>query len=265
MTTNDPPPNPGESPGSDDSTTSGLPSYGSVPPPEDTPPPPPPPPPPSAPGGSSEAFSAPDAIGYGWRKFKDNAAPLVIAALLFFVIEIILNLIGRGIGESGMGMGGGFSIGGFLWSLVSYAVTTVIGAIFARGALDVVDGGEFNLGTAFGKLNLANVIIASVIVSVLITIGFILLVVPGLVAIFLTFFTTLYVVDDASSPVDAVRDSVKLVGANVGDSLLLALLNVLVLFVGAIALGVGLLVAYPVFALASAYAYRRFRGQPVAA
>lgn len=272
MTTNDPPPYPGDSPGSDesstgsvDSTTSGLPSYGSVQPPEGTPPPPPPPPP-GAPGGSAEAFSAPDAIGYGWNKFKANAAPLVIAALLVFVIEIVLNLVGRGIGGSGMGMGGGFSISGFIWSLVSYTVTTLLGAVFARGALDVVDGGDFNLGTAFGKLNLANVIIASVIVSVLVTIGFILLVIPGLVALFLTFFTTLYVVDDdASSPVDAVSNSVKLVTANVGDSLLLALLNVLVLIVGAIALGVGLLVAYPVVALASAYAYRKFRGQPVAA
>ena len=281
MTTNDPPPYPGDSPGSDesstgsgdsatgsgDSSTSGLPSYGSVQPPEGTPPPPPPPPP-SAPGGSAEGFSAPDAIGYGWEKFKANPAPLVIAALLIFAVEVVLNLIGRGIGGSdmGMGMGGGFSIGGFVWSLVSYAVTTVFGAIYARGALDVVDGGEFNLGSAFGKLNIVNVIIASVIVSVLVTIGFILLVIPGVVVLFLTYFTTLYVVDDdASSPVDAVRDSVKLIGANVGDSLLLALLNILVLIVGVIALCVGLLVAYPVVALASAFAYRTFRGQPVAA
>ena len=275
MTTNDPPPYPGDSPGSDesstasgdsatgsgDSSTSGLPSYGSVQPPEGTPPPPPP----GAPGRSAEGFSAPDAIGYGWNKFKANPAPLVIAALLFGVIEIVLNLIGRGIGGSGMGMAD-FSIGAFIWSLVSYAVTTLLGAVFARGALDVVDGGEFNLGTAFGKLNLANVIIASVIVSVLVTIGFILLVIPGVVVLFLTYFTTLYVVDDdASSPVDAVRDSVKLIGANVGDSLLLALLNILVLIVGVIALCVGLLVAYPVVALASAFAYRTFRGQPVAA
>ena len=63
----------------------------------------------------------------------------------------------------------------------------------------------------------------------------------------------------------AISDSVKLVSSNVGDSLLLALLSILVLIAGAIALLVGLIVAYPVTALAAAYAYRTFRGQPVAA
>ena len=102
--------------------------------------------------------------------------------------------------------------------------------------------------------------------SVIVTIGFILLVIPGLIALFLTYFTTLFVVDDdAESPVKAISDSVKLISSNVGDSLLLALLSILVLIAGAIALLVGLIVAYPVTALAAAYAYRTFRGQPVAA
>jgi uncharacterized membrane protein len=110
------------------------------------------------------------------------------------------------------------------------------------------------------------VLIAAVLVSVLVTIGFILLVIPGIVVLFLTYFTTLFVVDDdAESPVQAITDSVKLIGNNVGDSLLLALLNILVLIAGAIALLVGLIVAYPVTALATAYAYRKFRGQPVTA
>ena len=93
-----------------------------------------------------------------------------------------------------------------------------------------------------------------------------LLTATAAMALFLTYFTTLFVVDDdAESPVKAIGDSVKLVSNNVGDSLLLALLSVLVLIAGAIALLVGLVVADPVTALAAAYAYRTFRGQPVAA
>jgi uncharacterized membrane protein len=130
----------------------------------------------------------------------------------------------------------------------------------------VVDGRAFDFPGAFGRINIVNVIIAAVLVSILVTIGFILLVIPGIIALFLTYFTTLYIVDDdATSPVTAISDSVKLISSNVGDALLLALLNVLVLIAGVIALLVGLVVAYPVTALASAYAYRRFRGQPTAA
>jgi len=279
MTTNEPPSYPGDSTpgdnqppaGSGDSGTSGPPSYGSTPPPAGETPPPPPPPP-AAPGGSAEGFSAPDAIGWGWGKFKDNVGPILIGVAIVFVVTVVVNILsGLVSGGSGSPFGPSsgmmeFSIAGFLASLVSTAVSVLLGAVFARAALDVVDGRPFDFPGAFGRVNIVNVLIAAVLVSVIVTIGFILLVIPGIVALFLTYFTTLFVVDDdADSPVKAISDSVKLISANVGDSLLLALLNVLVLIAGAIALLVGLIVAYPVTALATAYAYRKFRGQPVTA
>lgn len=277
MTTNEPPPYPGDSEpgatpppaGSGESPTSDLPSYGSVPPPAgDTPPPPPPPPP--APGGSAEGFSAPEAIGFGWRKFTENVGPILIGVLIVLVVTIVVNIL-AGIVSGGGGSPFGpdameFSVAGFLANLVSTGVSVVLSAVFARAALDVVDGRPFDFMGAFGRLNFVNVLIASFLVAVIVTIGFILLVIPGLIALFLTYFTTLFVVDDdAESPVKAIGDSVKLVSNNVGDALLLALLSILVLIAGAIALLVGLVVAYPVTALAAAYAYRKFRGQPVAA
>ncbi len=260
-----PGPTPGPTPdGPDPSTTSGLPSYGSVQPPEGAVPPPPPPPPP-APSGSPAAFSAPAAIGWGWRKFSANAVPILLAAVALFAVTFLLGLIGSAFGQSGFG-GGGFSLGGLLFSIIQNMVTIVISAVVARGALDVADGAEFNLGAAFAKINFVNVIIAGIVVSVMVSIGFLLLVIPGIVALFLTYFATFFVVDDdAESPMKAIGDSVKLVSSRVGDSLLLALLNILVLLAGVIALIVGLLVAYPVVVLATAYAYRTFRGRPVAA
>lgn len=276
MTTNEPPPYPGDSEpgatpppsGSGDSPTSDLPSYGSVPPPagETTPPPPPPP---SAPGGSAEGFSATDAIGWGWRKFTENVGPILLGVLIVFVVTVVANIlagIASGGGGSPFGPDMEFSVAGFLANIVATAVSVVLSAVFARACLDVVDGRPFDFMGAFGRINFVNVLIAALLVSIIVTIGFVLLVIPGLVALFLTYFTTLFVVDDdAESPVKAIGDSVKLISSNVGDSLLLALLSILVLIVGAIALLVGLIVAYPVTALAAAYAYRSFRAQPVAA
>ena len=283
MTTNEPPQYPGDSDpgatpppsGSGESPTSDLPSYGSVPPPAGETPPPPPslPPPPSAPGGSAEGFSAPDAIGWGWRKFTENVGPILLGVLIVFVVTVVANILagiasgggGSPFGPSGASMGD-FSVAGFLANIVATAVSVVLSAVFARAALDVVDGRPFDFMGAFGRINFVNVLIAALLVAIIVTIGFILLIIPGLVALFLTYFTTLFVVDDdAESPVNAIGDSVKLISSNVGDSLLLALLSILVLIAGAIALLVGLIVAYPVTALAAAYAYRSFRGQPVAA
>lgn len=184
---------------------------------------------------------------------------MIIAGLIVVVPYLLVTIVGGRIA-------GGSLIGSLTVSILANIVIIVGGAVIARGALDVASGEPFDFGAAFGKINVANVIIASIIVSVLVAVGLILLVIPGVVAAFLTYFTQYFIVDDqAVSPIEAIGNSVKLVSANVGDSLLLAVLNLLVLVAGAIALGVGLLVAYPVVILASAYAYRKFHGQPVAA
>src|SRR5687767_15753325 len=147
MTTNEPPSYPGDSTpgdnqppaGSGDSGTSGLPSYGSTPPPGGEPSPPPPPPPPS-PGGSAEGFSAPDAIGWGWRKFTENVGPILLAVAIVFVVTVVVNILAglvSGGGGSPFGPSAGmmdFSIAGFLASLVATAVSVLLGAVFARAA-----------------------------------------------------------------------------------------------------------------------------------
>ena len=280
MTTNEPPSYPGDSTpgdnqppaGSGESGTSGPPSYGSVPPPEGGTPPPPPPPPP-APDGSAEGFSAPDAIGWGWRKFTENVGPLLIAMVLIFiaviVVQVVLGIITSG--SSMMGTGAtvfDFDAGDFITSLLAAIAFNGLFYILAvgvsRGVLDVADGQSFDLMQALGRINVANALVVGLIIGALETIGYMLCFVPGILVAFFTFFSS-YFVAEGSSPVDSIRESVNLVASRLGDTFVLALLSVLVLIAGVIALLVGVLVAAPVVALAGAYAYRTFRGQPVAA
>ena len=274
MTTNEPPSYPGDSDSGDNqppsesggSRASEPPSYGSAPPPGGETPPPPPPPPP-APGGSAQSFSAPDAIGWGWRKFSAKPLPVIIGGAVWLVAYIAVSAIASAaLGQSAFGMGGlGFSFRAIVVGIVVATVAFTIGAFIARAALDVADGQDFDFAAAIGKVNVANVVIAAFLVAVATQIGFLLLFLPGVIVSFLCWFTLFYVVeDDATSPVDAITDSVKLVSSNLGDSLLLALLGILLFIAGAIALIVGLAVAYPIVLLASAYAYRKFRGQPIA-
>jgi uncharacterized membrane protein len=280
MATDEPPSHPddstpaGDQPpsGTGDPGTSDPPSYGSVPPPEGGTPPPPPAPPP-APGGSAEGFNAPDAIGWGWRKFTENVGPLLIAMVLIFVavivVQIVLGLITSG--NSMMGSGAtifDFDASAFFTSLV---VSIAFNGLFyilavgvSRGVLDVADGQGFDFMQALGRINVANALVVGLIIGALETIGYALCFLPGLLVAFFTYFSS-YFVAEGSSPVDAIRESVNLVGSKLGDTFLLALLSILVLIAGVIALLVGVLVAAPVVALAGAYAYRSFRGQPVAA
>ena len=280
MTTNEPPPYPGDSepgatpppPGPGEPPASEPPSYGSAPPPAGETPPPPPPPPP-APGGSAEGFSAPEAIGWGWRKFTENVGPLLLAMLILVVTLIVVNIVVSIITPGSTMMGGSgtvvdFDAGDFLWSLVASIVLSgalyVIAVAISRGALDVADGQKFDFMQAFGRINVVNALVAGVILGALETIGYALFFLPGLIVSFFAYFTA-YFVAEGSSAVDAIKESFSLVGENIGNSLVLAILSVLVIVAGVIALLVGVLVAVPVTVLAGAYAFRSFRGQPVAA
>jgi len=274
MSTPEPPANPGDS---TPESSGDLPSYGSVPPP-----PPgdsggsvPPPPPPPAPPSSAQGFSAPEAIAWGWRKFSENTGAVILAMIVVIGVSIGLGLLGAllsgGFSADAMDpMGSPFfrfdsqGPAELLSQLIQTAVSVVLGGVAAKAALEVADGQAFDFFAAFGKVNIVQLIIAGVVVGIATTIGFILLVIPGLIVMFLTYFTTYAVVDDDTPAIDGIKRSVKLTTDNVGDALVLALLNVLVIIAGAIALCVGLLVAIPVTIFATAYAYRAFNGQPIA-
>jgi uncharacterized membrane protein len=253
-----------------------MPSYGSVPPPPDAPGGPtgsvPPPPPPPAPPSSTPGFSAPEAIAWGWKKFTENVGAVILAMLVMLAITLVVGLVTTV-------LGGGLSAadpmhgplqfesagaGQFLGQLLQSAVSILLGGVAAKAALEVTEGKPFDFFAAFGKVNLVQLIIASVLVGLASLIGFVLLIIPGLIVVFLTFLTTYAIVDDDKSAIDGIKHSVKLASENVGDALLLLLFNLLVIVAGVIALCVGLIVAVPVTIFATAYAYRWFNGQPIA-
>ena len=258
MTSQEPPPTP-----DDNSPTSGLPSYGSFDPPASGATPPPgegyqPP------VGGPTPFSPVDAIAYGWKKFRENAGPILLAAVILIVASIVMSIIGSIVTGGGMGSTSmDFSLGGTIFDILSSLVTLVVSAAIIRGAIDVTEGKKFDLGSAFGRLPYANVIITSLIIAVLEAIGIFLFFFPALLVAFFTMFALYFVVDKDQSPIDAITSSLKLVWSNLGNAVLLILLSILVLIAGAIALCVGLLVALPVVILASAYAYKKFQGEPV--
>jgi uncharacterized membrane protein len=275
MSTPEPPPYPGEpTPGS----PGDLPSYGSVPPPPETPegggygaiPPPPPPAPPSY---GPQGFSAPEAIGWGWRKFSQNVGPVLLAVLVgfgaFAVVAILSALMGGTVQFSatptdpmGMEPKGPADV---VAQILGWLVGSLYTATFARAALDVADGQQFDFFDALKRIPVGKVLIAALLVGLATIVGLILLVIPGLIVIFLTYLTQYAVVDQPqASPVDAIKMSAGLIKDNVGQSLLLALLTFLVMVAGFCALCVGLVVAYPVTIFAAANAFRSFGGRPVA-
>lgn len=259
------PPPPDEGPAGD--------SGGFAPPPPPPPPPlppadggflPPPPPPPPVGGGSP--YSAPDAVGYGWTKFWKQPAALLVPVLVVGIIAIAVSVI---VSSTIGGIIDGDSLGPALLSTaISSAITSfVISALTAgmvKAALNFVDGKQVALGEVFTIATRTDVLTAAAILAAASFVGTLLCYVGAIVVSFLTFFTYHFLVDKGQAPVDAIKSSISFTTSRFSDLIVLAILNVLVLFAGAILCGIGLLVAAPIVLASTAYTFRRLHGEPVA-
>ncbi len=259
------------------------------PPPPYQPPPPPaggygapaPPPPPVAGAGGYDAV---EALKYGWAKFSKNLGPFLVGALIVFVISILFSILGRAIAgalfdtsptttinpDTGAVsvQGAGFFVGLLANGVVSFigqVITTLAAAGLLKMGFDAVDGKEVSIGTMFEGWDKLQVLVASLIVGVATAIGIVLCILPGLVVAFLTAFTTAFVVDRKLGAVDAIRASFDLVRANVGPVIIWFLLSLVCVVVGALACGVGLLVAIPVVVISQAYTVRALTGGHISA
>jgi uncharacterized membrane protein len=210
---------------------------------------------------------------WGWRKFTQNIGPVLLAVAVSFAVFIAVGIVSsaltggfdmsaRPTDPMAMGPTGPADV---VAQLIGWVVGSVLAAAFARAALDVADGRAFDFFGAFKRIPLAKVLVAALLVGLATIVGFLLLIIPGIIVMFLTYFTSYAVVDHPeASPIDAIKTSVRLISANVGQSLLLALLTFLVVVAGFCALCIGLVVAYPVTIFAAANAYRSFGGRAVA-
>ncbi|SNS23454.1 Uncharacterized membrane protein [Rhodococcoides kyotonense] len=240
---------------------------GNYPPPGGYPPPPgnyPPPPGNYGPGnyggagyggGLPTTLSVGDAISFGWNRFKDNAGVWIGIVLIAAVIQIVINVIFGGTNTSD-DFSAAFGVLGIIGAIISTVVGYLIQAALIRGALHEVDGNKPAIGSFFQFANVAAIILASFLVGILVLVGFVLLIIPGIILAFLTWWTLQFVIDRNEDAITAIKSSFRAISSNAGPLVLLALALVGINILGFIACLIGLLVTIPITIIASTYAYR---------
>ncbi|GAA4286258.1 hypothetical protein [Georgenia daeguensis] len=230
--------------------------------------------PPAAPQ-AQEAYgqrtaSVGEAFRYAWQGFKANAGPWIVAALVLLVVGGIGSSIEQTIRNQNLGTNRldptatfafdpAASAVNLLFTIINFAIT----AGLVSAALRTVDGRRLELGDFFRVPNFLQALLAAVLMAILTAVGFVLLIIPGLIVLVLGMFYLQFAIDRRFSAVDAIRSSFRLVKDNLGTALLLILASMGVAILGAIALGVGLLVAIPMITIATVFVYRRLTGGPV--
>lgn len=240
-----------------------------------TPPPPPgdgygtPPPPPGGPyGQAGDAWSVSNALGYGWRKFTQNIGPILLLSLLVILASIILGAIGTAIDRAIFGTPdpGSFQQTGNTFStLLGFIGQVAIGALIVRAALDLTEGRRLEIGALFGRINWGGVLVLAILVAIIETVGVLLCILPGIVAMFFLSFATYFLIDKDLSPIDAIKASATFVWHNAGKALVWAIVAFLVTIVGFCLFCVGILATVPIALIGTAYTYKKLTGQPVAA
>ncbi|NLU83498.1 hypothetical protein [Rhodococcus sp. HNM0569] len=250
---------------------------GNVPPPGGYPPPPgnyPPPPPISGEYGAGPAaqMNSPQlgvgaAVSYGFKKFGKNWTVWVGILLIAFVIQAILALVFPNGEADTSDWSAAVTASYTFWGIVGALVTTIVGwliqAALVRGALFELDGNRPNIGSFFQFNNVGAVILACFLVGIMTTIGFFVFVIPGIVLVFLSWWTVQFVMDQNQDALTAIRSSFRTIWSHFGPLLGLAAVLVLLNIAGAILLLIGLLVTVPVTLIASTYAYRVVTGRYV--
>ncbi len=153
------------------------------------------------------------------KRYPVMAVPPLVAQAVVFVLTLLFFggaatavVIGGAAGLLGAAAGGLvlMLVGGLL-SLIASGVTVVM-------ARDALAAREPSMGDAFGAVmgRLGDVVIASILVMVIVGVGMMLLVLPGVVAGFFLMFTLPAVLLDGSSAVAGLKRSATLVKDNLG-------------------------------------------------
>ncbi|WP_076790644.1 hypothetical protein [Chlorobium sp. KB01] len=187
--------------------------------------------------------TASEYIRKGWEMFRLNIGEFVGFTLVVFVISAL----------SSMSNGGG--------SIIFSSLTAPLCAGFGIAVFKRMSGQEIQFSDFFlGFKYLLPLFLAGLAMGLLVAVGLVLLILPGIYLAVGYTFTMFLIVDYRMEFWQAMETSRKIVTrqwwAIFGFACLLALLN----FGGALALGVGLLVTIPVSSCAVAIAYKEIVG-----
>jgi hypothetical protein len=199
-------------------------------------------------------FSIGDALSYGWNKFVQYIGQIIVIVLVVFAIQIVFSIVSQVL----FGRGGvaGLAIGTVVW-VVGLVVGLILQAGLIRAGLAVTRGEAPQVGMLFETTNLGPFIVATILVGLLYVVGFAACCVGAIaVAVFMLFYGY-FVIDKSAQPVDSIASSFNLVKDNFGVILGFA---IVVFLLNLITCGL----AVGVTQIATAYAYKKLTGQPVA-
>lgn len=106
-------------------------------------------------------------------------------------------------------------------------------------------------------------VLGQLLVAVVVLVGLVLLIVPGIIAAMGLMFSSYLIIDKERGPIEAFKESWHLTKGHKWQLFLLVLAIIALNIIGFLALLIGLVVTIPVSMLAVTHAYRKLLGAPI--
>jgi uncharacterized membrane protein len=202
-----------------------------------------------------------DLLGKAWEDFKRNGLLLVVALLITSLIpalvQALANALGLALGRNQMLVIAIMAVMGVVLLAVSAFLEAGLLVIFIK----TVRGEAWELGELFAHGDkIVPFALLSVVLSVGITLGFALLIIPGVILLLMTCLSPFFLVDRGGSFVDAIRASVAATAGHRLSILLYLLVAALMQLGGLLACGFGILITGPLALLGFARIYDLLAG-----
>lgn len=205
-------------------------------------------------------------ISRSWELVKRHFGLLIAVGVIYFIISVVFSIV---VELPVIAMQGGLSeletahpsdavrAYKFISGIAEQILDVFLGLGLVRIGLNLVSNKPAEISMLFGEgRKLGSMIVASILFGLMVVVGLALLIVPG---IYLALRFGQYqnaIVDKDLGAIDALKYSSKLTQGNLLNLFGLAIVCLLIVIAGALALLVGLIVAIPITYLATFVAYR---------
>lgn len=204
-------------------------------------------------------FSTESALRFGWDTFKKRPWFFVGSTVVILLASGLIDAFTSAINGA---VGGSVDESSIVGSVLNLGLGTLLGmgaTAFYLAAHDNPD--TVDLSSLWHPRPFWKYLGASILLGLAVAVGFVLLIVPGIIVALMFMFTTFIVIDRELGPIEAMKESNRITHGYKWQLLGFALVLVLINLLGILALVIGLLVTIPVSSLAFAYVYRRLGGR----
>lgn len=196
-------------------------------------------------------FSKKEAIVFGWNLFRSNFWFYLGVIATVGIISWLPEYMRSKLPENAHLLKNTYQLFGII-------ISSIVTLGFIRIILNSIDGKRLEYSDLFKNYRfIFNYWIAEIIGGLITVAGFFLFIIPGIILAVKFQFIDYFIVDKGQGPIEAVKSSWRITKGIKWQLFLFGLMIIGINLLGLLALGVGVIISYPVTALAQAYVYRK--------